>query len=71
MLQDGYAAARLRRRLGRVCASEGEPVVRSRQITPQDGNSLLSSMAAVSYGINGVNYAEKMGFVDDLLFNLI
>ena len=39
--------------------------------TPQDGNSLLSSMAAVSYGLNGSSYLEKMNFVDDLLFNLI
>ncbi len=39
--------------------------------TPQDGNSLLTSMAAVSYGIHGDDYLEKMNFVDALLFNLI
>ena len=39
--------------------------------TPQDGNSLLTSMAAVAYGTYGSNYLDKLKFVDDLLFDLI
>ncbi len=36
--------------------------------TPQDGNSLLSSIAATARGIHGVDYEEKLSFVDDLIF---
>ena len=36
--------------------------------TPQDGNSLLSSIAATACGVHGSAYQEKLSFVDDLLF---
>tara|TARA_B100000029_G_C16927524_1_gene723717 strand:- start:142 stop:567 length:426 start_codon:yes stop_codon:yes gene_type:complete len=36
--------------------------------TPQDGNSLLSSIAATARGIHGVDYEDKLSFVNDLIF---
>ena len=39
--------------------------------TPQDGNSLLSSLAAASYGLHGGDYENYLGFVDDLLFDRV
>jgi len=36
--------------------------------TPQDGNSLLSSVAAALYGIYGEDYLSKMAIFDDFLF---
>ena len=36
--------------------------------TPQDGNSLLSSVAATLYGIYGKKYASYMSHFDSLLF---
>ncbi len=39
--------------------------------TPQDGNSLLSSMAAVARNTWGKDYLTKMSFVENLLFKLI
>jgi glyceraldehyde-3-phosphate dehydrogenase/erythrose-4-phosphate dehydrogenase len=39
--------------------------------TPQDGNSLLSSIAAALYGIHGEKYMEKMQTFDKYLFSEI
>jgi glyceraldehyde-3-phosphate dehydrogenase (NAD(P)) len=39
--------------------------------TPQDGNSLLSSIAAALYGIHGEGYMEKMQTFDKYLFSEI
>jgi len=39
--------------------------------TPQDGNSLLSSVAATLYGIHGKQYREYTHVLDDLLFQAI
>ena len=39
--------------------------------TPQDGNSLLSSMAAVARHTWGPDYVERLAFLDKLLFKLI
>jgi len=36
--------------------------------TPQDGNSLLSSIAATARGVHGLDHKEHLSFVDDLLF---
>jgi len=39
--------------------------------TPQDGNSLLSSIAAALYGLYGKNYTTYMTHFDSLLYNEI
>ena len=40
--------------------------------TPQDGNSILSSLAATAFGVYGPDeYEGKLGFLDDLLFKRI
>ena len=39
--------------------------------TPQDGNSLLSSVAAALYGTHGNKYIEKMALFDKFLFSEI
>jgi glyceraldehyde-3-phosphate dehydrogenase (NAD(P)) len=39
--------------------------------TPQDGNSLLSSVAAATYAIHGDDYIKKMRVFDDFLFEEI
>ena len=39
--------------------------------TPQDGNSLLSSIAAALYGVYGEEYIEKMQVFDKYLFSEI
>ena len=39
--------------------------------TPQDGNSLLSSIAATARGVHGVDYEETLTFVNDLIFSRI
>ena len=39
--------------------------------TPQDGNSLLSSIAATAYGLVGNECESRLGFVNDLLFDKI
>ncbi|MDA2936030.1 hypothetical protein MYX06_02335 [Patescibacteria group bacterium AH-259-L05] len=36
--------------------------------TPQDGNSLLSSMAAIMWFLNPENYKERMSMLDDYLY---
>ncbi len=39
--------------------------------TPQDGNSLMSSLATVMYGLHGKKYVDKMDMFDKLLFDEI
>lgn len=39
--------------------------------TPQDGNSILSSVAATLYGLDPKSYEEKMKFFDKFLFQFI
>ena len=39
--------------------------------TPQDGNSLLSSIAAAVYGISEEDYLSKMKLFDNFLFSEI
>ena len=39
--------------------------------TPQDGNSLLSSTAAILYGLYGDDFLERMSTFDDMLFDYI
>jgi glyceraldehyde-3-phosphate dehydrogenase type II len=39
--------------------------------TPQDGNSLLSSLAATAYGLYGDGYEDRLEFVNDLLFDRV
>ena len=39
--------------------------------TPQDGNSLLSSTAAILYGLYGNDFLERMSTFDDMLFDYI
>lgn len=47
---------------------EGNTVITGFCFTPQDGNSLLSSVAAAMYGIHGDAYTTYMTCFDDLLF---
>ena len=48
---------------------KGETVITGFCFTPQDGNSLLSSLAATAYGVLGNDYEKYLGFVDELLFS--
>ena len=47
---------------------QGNTVISGFCFTPQDGNSLLSSVAAAMYGLHGKNYKEYMKYMDELLF---
>ena len=49
----------------------GETLVSGFCFTPQDGNSLLSSIAAAMYGLYGKNYTTYMKHFDSLLYNEI
>ena len=49
----------------------GETLVSGYCFTPQDGNSLLSSIAAALYGIYGKDYIKYMKHLDKLLFEKI
>ncbi len=49
--------------------NNGQTVVSGFCFTPQDGNSLLSSVAAAMYGIYGSAYKEYMKIFDDYLFS--
>ena len=49
----------------------GETLVSGYCFTPQDGNSLLSSVAAAMYGIHGKKYLSYMAQFDNLLFQEI
>ncbi len=39
--------------------------------TPQDGNSLISSVAATAFGLHGESYEKYLGFIDELLFDQV
>jgi len=49
----------------------GETLVSGYCFTPQDGNSLLSSVAAGMYAVHGKKYKDYMSHFDDLLFEEI
>jgi len=46
----------------------GNTVISGFCFTPQDGNSLLTSVAAAMYGLHGDNYTDYMKCLDELLF---
>ena len=46
----------------------GNTVVSGFCFTPQDGNSLLTSVAAAMYGLHGNDYTDYMQCLDELLF---
>ena len=54
-----------------VSRSHGNTVVTGFCFTPQDGNSLLSSVAATLHGIHGEEYLSKMKVFDQFLFDEI
>lgn len=49
----------------------GETLISGFCFTPQDGNSLLSSIAATMYAIHGDHYESYMSHFDDMLFDNI
>jgi glyceraldehyde-3-phosphate dehydrogenase/erythrose-4-phosphate dehydrogenase len=49
----------------------GNTIISGFCFTPQDGNSLLSSVSAALYGIHGVEYPKHMKFFDKFLFGEI
>ena len=49
----------------------GNTIVSGFCFTPQDGNSLLSSVAAAMHGLHGKDYKEYMKHMDELLFKEI
>ena len=49
----------------------GETLVAGYCFTPQDGNSLLSSVAATMHAIHGKKYTSYMSHFDDMLFGEI
>ena len=51
--------------------NNGKTVVTGFCFTPQDGNSLLSSVAATMYGLYGKDYKEYMKLFDSYLFREI
>ena len=51
--------------------NNGQTVITGFCFTPQDGNSLLSSVAAAMYGLYGNEYKEYMKIFDDYLFQEI
>ena len=51
--------------------NNGQTTITGFCFTPQDGNSLLSSVAAAMYGIYGEKYKEYMKVFDDYLFEEI
>ena len=53
------------------CPEKGTTKIVGFCFTPQDGNSLLSSMAAVARATWGADYLDRMNFVEKLLFKLI
>ena len=54
-----------------VQSTGGTTIVSGFCYTPQDGNSLLSSVAATLFGLYGDNYEDYMEAFDDLLFDEI
>ena len=50
---------------------QGNTVISGFCFTPQDGNSLLSSVAAAMYGLHDADYKEYMKCMDELLFKEI
>jgi len=52
-----------------VGRNNGKTVVSGFCFTPQDGNSLLSSVAVALYGIYGKEYASKIKIFDNYLFS--
>ena len=54
-----------------VAPAYGNTVVTGFCFTPQDGNSLLSSVAATLHGIHGEEYLNKMKTFDQFLFDEI
>jgi len=50
---------------------QGNTIVSGFCFTPQDGNSLLSSVAAAMYGLHGDKYKEYMDYLNELLFDEI
>ncbi len=54
-----------------VSRNHGNTVITGFCFTPQDGNSLLSSVAATLHGIHGEAYLSKMKVFDQFLFNEI
>jgi len=51
-----------------VGRNNGKTVITGFCFTPQDGNSLLSSVAAAMYAIYGISYKEYMKLFDNYLF---
>ena len=49
----------------------GNTIVSGFCFTPQDGNSLLTSVAAAMYAIHGSDYKNYMACLDSLLFTEI
>ena len=49
----------------------GKTLIAGYCFTPQDGNSLLSSIAAALYGVHGKKYIEYMKIFNDMLFDQI
>jgi glyceraldehyde-3-phosphate dehydrogenase (NAD(P)) len=47
---------------------QGNTIVTGFCFTPQDGNSLLSSVAAAMYGLHGNEYKKYMNHLSELLF---
>ncbi len=54
-----------------VSRSYGNTIVTGFCFTPQDGNSLLSSVAATLHGVHGEEYLSKMKVFDQFLFDEI
>jgi len=50
---------------------QGNTIVSGFCFTPQDGNSLLSSVAAAMYGLHGDEYQKYMSYLNELLFEEI
>ena len=49
--------------------NNGQTVITGFCFTPQDGNSILSSVAAALYGVYGPEYASKINMFDNYLFS--